>query len=115
VRTGGQALVEFALIAPVFMLFLLGTLAAGIYYLAAVQQANAGATVAAWVAGHPSDDPEAVTAAVVPCPGGATIATDGDIVTVTIVCPCIAGDLLPFLPRTVETTATAFVPAPPMD
>jgi hypothetical protein len=111
----GQALVEFALVAPLLMLMLLGVLAGGLYFLAAVQQASDTGTLADWYAANPDAPPGEWTAfadAVCPCEGCATVAAEAHIVMVTVECPCIAGELLPFLPRTVVTTATAYVPSP---
>jgi hypothetical protein len=102
----GQALVEFALVAPILMLLLLGVLAGGIYYLAAVQQASA--TIAAWAGKHPADDLAAFSGGVSDCPA---VAVWGEhVVVVTLSCPSIAGELLPVLPTSIVTTASAFVP-----
>lgn len=114
-RRPGQALVEFALIAPILMLMLLGVMAGGLYFLAAMQQQNATATLADWTAAHPAAtaaEADAFAAAVVPCPAGASVTIDAalGLVMVTIVCPSFAHDLLPILPPTVTTTASASMP-----
>jgi uncharacterized membrane protein len=104
----GQALVEFALVAPVLMMLLLGVLAGGIHYLAAVQQASATTTIAAWAGEHPADDLDAFAGGVSDCPAVATWSEH--TVVVTLSCPSLAGKLLPVFPSTVDTSATAFVP-----
>lgn len=109
-RIRGQALVEFALLAPVLMLILLGILGGGLYFLSAVQQASAAATVAGWSAANPSADPatfDAFASSVGPCPGAVATFAPG-VVTVTLTCPTL--QLLPMLPANVVTTAKAFVP-----
>lgn len=106
-----QALVEFALVVPVMMLMLLGTIGAGLYFLAAQSQASSTSTLALWAAANPTADPDDLAAyarTVSACP----LAVDytPNLVRVTLSCPTIAGELVPALPRTVVTTATAYVP-----
>jgi len=108
----GQALVEFALVAPILMVMLLGVLGAGLYFLSAGQQQAATVTLAQFVAQHPADDPTSFADAVTPCPGGATIAIDEHLVSVTIDCPSLAGELVGALPKMVTTHATAYLPEP---
>jgi hypothetical protein len=107
----GQALVEFALVAPILMLMLLGVLAGGLYFLAATQQASASSTIAGWAAAHATADPAdlaSFAATVSTCPVAVVYAPN--LVRVTLSCPTIAGQLVPALPTTVVTTATAYVP-----
>jgi hypothetical protein len=107
-----QALVEFALVIPILMTVLLGVAGTGIYLLAAQTQAAAAVTDARWAADHPASaqaDFDAYASRVGPCPG-AVASFEPNLVRVTITCPTIAGDLIPFLPKTVVTTATAYVP-----
>lgn len=110
----GQVLVEFALVVPILILLLLGTAATGFYFLAATTQANATSTIAAWAVTHQDADPDAFAAfvgRVSPC-GSATWGYTPDLVTVSIDCPSIAGELLPFFPKTVTTIATGYMPEP---
>jgi hypothetical protein len=106
----GQAIVEFALVFPIMCLLLLGVLAGGLYFLAGVQQASASTTIAGWAAANPTADPDdlaAFAASVSACPAAVVYAVN--LVTVTLSCPTIAGELVPALPRVVVTTATAYV------
>ncbi len=107
-RPSGQALVEFALVAPVLMLMLLGICASGMYFLAAQQQAMASSTIAAWVGAHPGDDPADYAATVSTC--AVSVAYSPNLATVSLTCPTIAGTILPMFPSDVVTTATAYVP-----
>ena len=95
------------------MLMLLGVLAGGLYFLAATQQASASSTIAGWAAAHATagpDDLAAYARTVSTCPVAVVYAPN--LVRVTLTCPTIAGELVPALPRTVVTTATAYVPDP---
>lgn len=111
----GQSLVEFALVAPLMMFLLLGVLAAGFAFLGAVQQAAGAAEIARWAAANPEAPTEAFdafAARVAPC-GPATAAYEPDLVTVTLTCPTIAGQMLPgIMPTELVSTASAFVPTP---
>jgi Flp pilus assembly protein TadG len=109
----GQALAEFAIVAPVLMLMMLAVLAGGLYFLAAQSQASSTSTIAGWAAANPTADPDDLAAfarTVSACPLAVDYAPN--LVRVTLTCPTIAGELVPALPRTVVTTATAYVPDP---
>ena len=59
-RSGGQALVEFALIAPVALAMALGFIEAGLLVNAKGEQDRATSVVAYWAAAHPGEDPQPV-------------------------------------------------------
>jgi hypothetical protein len=112
-REGGQSIVEFAIVMPILMLLLLGIAAVGIYQLAAVQQASASNTIAGWSAANPAateEERDSFTQAVTACP--VTAVYSAELVTVTVRCPTIAGQIVPALPTTITTVATGYVPSP---
>jgi hypothetical protein len=107
-RVRGQALVELALVLPILMAVLLGIIGMGLYFTASVQQAATTATIAGWAGANPSGDLGAFAASVTSC---ATSAVYGpSVVTITVECPTVAGEILPVLPRMISTVSTAFVP-----
>lgn len=112
-RQRGQAIVETALAFPILMLILLGVIGTGLYFLAGVQQASASTTIASWIGANPTADPDALAAyaaTVSTCPVAVVYAPN--LVTVTLSCPTIAGEILPMLPKTVTTVAKAYLPSP---
>jgi hypothetical protein len=109
----GQALVEFAIAAPVMMLILLGVIGVGLFFLAGIQQATGSSTIADWAAANPSAPPADLAAfetSVSSCP--VTVVYTAQKVTVTLTCPTIAGKLVPALPNDITTIASAFVASP---
>lgn len=105
----GQALVEFALIAPALMLLLLGIIGVGMLYTAQLAQQAATNTLAAWAGDNDPDGFGDYAATVTPCDDAAASYAPG-LVVVTVKCPSVAGQLLPgWLPDTITTTATSYV------
>ena len=114
-RQSGQALVEFALVAPILMAMLLGVLAGGLLFLGAMSQQHSTGTLADWMAANPdatSEEEAAMSALVIPDGCDSSVDTAGQIVTATLTCPTIAGELVPGLPVQVTTSAVAHAPSP---
>lgn len=114
-RTGrrweGQALIEFALIAPVAIFAALGFIEAGFLVNAKGEQDRATAVVADYAASHPGESWQAVAAMTLPgcdveeAPGGPP-----DVITITAVChydPVATYGLWDGLPIGSEASAAA--------
>jgi hypothetical protein len=111
----GQALVEFALIAPVMILVLLGAAEMGMLYAARAAQDRSTAVVADWAADRPGEDWRLAADRELPgCDVHVTIDDGLGILTATATCtyhPRITSNLWDGLPISSEASA-AISPEP---
>ena len=105
----GQALVEFAIVAPILFLVLLACLGFGLFFVAQEAQASRTATVASYAAANPTEDAVAWAASLTSCPVTVTLAAN--VVTATVDCPNPFGGIAPGVPANIVTTAVAYTDA----
>jgi hypothetical protein len=113
-RTGGQALIEFALITPIFLMMIVGSLALGVLVLQRVQMQHAANETAVAAAQHPSGCSVAGARAGQLLgfgPDWVGCSSGGQMVTVTL--SHAFPSILPLIPSTIEASGRAMIRAEP--
>lgn len=104
----GQAMAEFALILPIMLVLILGTIGVGFLFLIRMEITHAAQEAAEWGASHPQADCAAVLVRVDQvygrAPSGSSCVTHADMVEVTVwqETPVV----VPLVPLPTEVTVT---------
>ena len=115
-RNGGQTLVEFALVLPLLLFMILGTVEAGFLLIDKARQDRSTAVVAAWAANHPNSSWNAVASKELPGCDVEVSQPLPDLVEATSRClyqPKTGLPLFDQIPVASRETAVSPTPSPP--